>query len=242
MPPTPRNPQRSEARRAALADVAASVRSARVVDRYDQCRRCRGAKSFEFPTCASCRGRPSRPELLHFSCSVPKPSPFYASFVRYKVLAGKAALPHRLGLAAALSGGYEVHAESIRSALAGYPTIVSPIPSTKGVSYQAQPLRHVIELVGDLREELSQSLEHTSAPRAPHTFQPDLFRPVRRLAGERVLLIEDLWVGGGTAESAVHIVANSGAAVAVLSIGREQRPDFGSCTELLDTLGPPEWW
>jgi hypothetical protein len=99
-------------------------------------------------------------------------------------------------LAAALSGGYEQHASAIAATLGGWPTITTPVPSTRGKLYAQQPLRHVIELVEDLRGELAPTLLHTSAAHRDRSVRADLFTAIRDLSGQRVLLVEDLWVRG----------------------------------------------
>jgi hypothetical protein len=97
-------------------------------------------------------------------------------------------------------------------------------------------------MVAGLAESAGDCLEHAGLRRERHQQQPGLFRTSRSVRDERILLVEDLWVRGTTADSAAKTLVDAGATVAVLTIGREMRREFGTCGELLDSLPKPAWW
>lgn len=59
-------------------------------------------------------------------------------------------------------------------------------------------------------------------------FDPDRYATARRLDGESVLLIDDTWVSGSSAQSAAAALRNAAAArVGCVVIGRWLTPSFG---------------
>jgi hypothetical protein len=144
-------------------------------------------------------------------------------------------------IAATLSGAYEQHMVGIVESLGGPPTHVFPVPSTR-VDPSEQPLLRVTQAVT--------SLAHLAAPapltprtaRVPRSVQRDLFEVSEAVSGRRILLVEDLWVGGTTSESTAAPLIADGAKVAVLAIGRDVNPSFMTGAELLKSLGKPLWW
>ena len=237
-------PPLSERRRAILHEVESHVLTPDLIARSDQCPRCRGVRGAGFSLCASCSSRNHlhSDDFLFFASCVAKESPFYAAFKYYKTLSGTYGAPHIARLAATLSGGYEQHAPAIATALGGTPTVVTAVPSTRGRTWDAQPLRTVLLAIGAVRDIAAPCIEYTGVARAPRTLQPGLFRTTRDVHGERILLVEDLWAGGSTAETAREELIDKGANTAVLSIGREIRPDFLTASELIAALGRPTWW
>jgi hypothetical protein len=236
---------RSEARRAQLAAVTGHVLSADDTGRADHCPRCRGVRVVGYARCYACTHLAPSDDGAHlsFAACVVKSSPLYAAFVNYKNFDGELGEPHRRTMAAVLSGGYDQHRDKISERLGGPPTIVSVVPSTSPTrNWANQPLRRVIDLVGELSPRAAQVLEYSGIQRIPGTPQSDLFRPVRVVAGERILLIEDLWVRGTTAETARSELLRGGASVGILSIGRELNPSFATADQLVGALGRPQWW
>jgi hypothetical protein len=159
----------------------------------------------------------------------------------YKNVRGHAGEGYRLALAAILSGAYEQHASAIEGALGGPPNIVTTVPSTR-VLHAVQPLQSVIQRVAALAERCGDTLEHSGVVRIPRTVQPSLFRTTGGVSGRRILLVEDLWVGGTTVESAIRPLQTSGAIVAALAIGRQIKLSFQTAPELLAAVRAPNWW
>jgi len=182
--------------------------------------------------------------MFFFATAACKPGPWYNPFIAYKSLSGPAGEQPRTMLAAALSGGADEHIQSLISTLGGPPTIVTPVPSTRGKPYAEQPLRTVIERVRSLADVLSPALGHSGVERQRRRYQPGLFTATRSLADERVLLIEDLFTTGSTSTSAWHACASAGAAVAVLVIARELNLEWmpTETASVIRALGKPAWW
>jgi hypothetical protein len=62
----------------------------------------------------------------------------------------------------------------------------------------------------------------------PHRFSPARFRARRVLRGEAVLLIDDTWTSGASAQSAAYALRRAGASrVGLVVIGRHVNPGFG---------------
>lgn len=233
----------SERRRRALARVEQSVLAAERVSEADQCPHCLGIKSAAYPHCIACHrlsgAWSSVP--LYFATIVANPSGWYGQFVVYKQPPDPDAAAFA-AMAAALSGGAELHWDAITRALGGTPDTVTPVPSTGARGYEQQPLVGVIKSVSILEPLCQPLLERTLTLRVKHSIQDDLFRLVPSRAPERVVLIEDLFVGGTTAASAATVLQSAGASVAVLGIGREVRPSFLNCAGVISQLGRPRWW
>jgi orotate phosphoribosyltransferase len=71
----------------------------------------------------------------------------------------------------------------------------------------------------------------------PRTVDPGKFSPTQNLAGEAVLLIDDTWTSGASAQSAAGALQTTGAGkVAVLVIGRHVSPEYGANAARLRTL------
>lgn len=239
---TPR-PSLSERRRAALEDVRGDVRSTDLTGRADQCPRCRGVKTPSYPQCRLCDDLELACDSVpvKFGTLVAQPSALYGRFKYYKGLRSSEGDQYRDVLAAILSGAYEQHRADIASALGAAPDLVTTVPSTR-VVHAIQPLQAVIQRVEGLASQCGDALEHTGIVRIPRTVQRDLFRTISSVKRKRILLIEDLWVGGTTVESAVHALQDAGGRVAVLAIGRRIRLSFQSAPDLLAAVGPPAWW
>lgn len=198
-------PSLSERRRGALSLVEQDLRSADLTGRGDQCPRCRGVKAPSFAQCRLCN------DLAFASASVPvgfgtlvaQPSPLYSWFKYYKNVRGENGERYRDAIAAIVSGAYEQHGPAIELALGAAPDLVTTVPSTR-VVHATQPLQSALQRVAQLAAHCEDVLEHTGLARVQRTVQADLFRTSGSLKGRRVVLVEDLWVGGTTVESAIH--------------------------------------
>jgi hypothetical protein len=221
----------------------ADIYAARMADAAIQCPHCFGVRLPSYTTCRSCEARFALRTRQFFSTIVPADSAWYHAFFRYK------RPPHsdaeRIALAAALSGGYEQHADRIADVLGGAPTMVSIVPSTRpGMTFTLQPLRQVVESVAALRALLRPAVVTTTPhAREKRTFQPDCFSVLPTVHGHRLLLIEDLAVGLSTMHSVLQRCRLDGIAAGVLSIGREVHTEGAySAQAVLPLLGKPAWW
>lgn len=79
------------------------------------------------------------------------------------------------------------------------------------------------------------ALHPTDANVAARAFSADIYRSSTPLAGKSVLLIDDTWTSGASAQSAAYALRDAGATtVACLAIGRHLLPDWRP------TAGEPE--
>ena len=153
------------------------------------------------------------------------PSPWYTRLATYK--RGNPELAPLLGALAATF--LEVHAGPIAALLGGAPTLLTTVPSKRGIPYEAQPLRRALALCPPVSQLLAPVLAfdpaataggHAAAGRGRYT--PGCFKPLGRSPlGERIALVEDTWVTGATALSAAGaLLMHGAAAVAILPLAR----------------------
>lgn len=200
------------------------------------------AKLTSFATCGGCtliaRHRPV-PDV-RFGTLVAKDTALYGAFKYYKRDFSQRGDTYRRALAAILAFAYDEHGDDLARLLGGSPTIVAAVPSTRPPN-AVNPLRSVVSNVASLRPLIDTPLVFTGVERRRHSVQPELFRAPQRLEQQRVLLIEDLWVRGSTAASAVEVIEAAGGRAVVLAIGREVRREFLTSEELLRVSGRPRW-
>ncbi len=101
-------------------------------------------------------------------------------------------------------------------------SVVSTVPSADPLRDLHHPLRRIVgaelELCRDRYERLLVRSETTAIPRV---YDPARYRGTRELEGESVLLIDDMWTSGASAESAAGALLAAGAgAVAVVVVAR----------------------
>lgn len=124
--------------------------------------------------------------------------------------------------------------------MGGEPTIVTTVPSSRGRS-GVHPLVRAVR-----RTALLSSLYMDTLTRGPGVIDhrmaaDDGFIASRRLAGHRVLLIEDTFTTGGRTQSATSALRIAGAdAVGVLAVGRVIKPDWNeNCARVWDYARKP---
>ncbi|MGH2843666.1 MAG: hypothetical protein ACRDKL_08790 [Solirubrobacteraceae bacterium] len=100
--------------------------------------------------------------------------------------------------------------------------VVTTVPSGDPYGDQLHPLRRIVaELVPSLAGRHRRLLERSSVRVAPRTFHAGRFSARERLAGESVLLIDDTWATGASAQSAAAALRGAGAGrVAAVVVGR----------------------
>lgn len=111
------------------------------------------------------------------------------------------------------------HAPCLARLLGGRPSHYAIVPSSSGRA--VHPLRGIARLEG--LEHLETSVSNSyRAQQSPRVFTPDAFEPLRRdLVGARVLVVDDTWTTGNTAQALAHRLKTAGAAsVVVLLFGR----------------------
>jgi predicted amidophosphoribosyltransferase len=163
----------------------------------------------------------------------------------YKRFGGDVARRLTVGLAAVLWRFLSVHERCVAGA-AGVDrfAVVTTVPSGERERDEAHPLRVIAgELVAatcERHERLLVRSEHAVSARA---FDRHRFEAVRELAGEPVLLIDDTWTTGASAQSAAAALKLAGAGpVAGVAIGRHLNREWHENDRRLRGVTQPFDW
>jgi predicted amidophosphoribosyltransferase len=107
--------------------------------------------------------------------------------------------------------------------------LVTTVPSGDRARDERHPLRRIVaELVGPTRDRHERLLRRSELPATPRRFDARRFTATRPLAGAAVLLIDDTWTSGATAQSAAAALRAAGSGqVAAVVIGRHLNPGWG---------------
>jgi hypothetical protein len=198
---------------------------------YDRCYACtHGGNSLDLvaPISYSIAG-----EQLHHALAAYKRSP--APWAR----------PLIVELAAVLWRHLSAHERCLARAvgIAGFP-LVTTVPSGDPERGRSHPLDAIVaKLIEPTRDRWTPLLRRTDMPVAAHAFSPDRFVATTGLGGEPVLLIDDTWTTGASAQSAAATLkrAGSGPVVAVV-IGRHLNRDWHDNDRQLRALSTPFDW
>lgn len=145
------------------------------------------------------------------------PSPWYSRLVTYK----KFQPEHRVVLAGLLGTFILAHRQRIEELLGGTLSALVPVPSKRGVSFADQPLRQTLSMIVPFRELVRPLIECKGDGEIKRQrYNPAAFNVDPAVRGQRIVLIEDLWVSGATAASAAGALLTHGANVIVLPIAR----------------------
>lgn len=100
--------------------------------------------------------------------------------------------------------------------------LVTTVPSGQPGRDAHHPLRRIIgEMVGATRDRHERLLVCGEGPTVPRHFDAARYRATRRLDGEAVLLVDDMWTSGASAQSAAAALLGAGAgSVAAVVIAR----------------------
>jgi predicted amidophosphoribosyltransferase len=123
--------------------------------------------------------------------------------------------------------------------------ITTTVPSSDRNRDERHPLRHIVgDLVGPTRDRYRPLLRRTSAQVPPRTFDPSKFESTTpRLHGESVLLIDDTWTTGASAQSAAAALKQAGAgAVAAVVIGRHLNREWHENDRRIRGIAQPFSW
>ena len=186
------------------------------------CPVCLGPVTPGFARCYACgQLLPQMPAILSGRIipisSALKPGPWYGRLREYKITR-----PEYMSTLAALAHLYvNAHADAIADLLGGTPTAIAAVPSTRGWQPKQQPLYRALDRSSVLRTKLRVLQKHDGSAVDRREYKPAAFPAVASLSGERVILVEDLWVTGAKAVSAAGALMAARASVVVLVIGRE---------------------
>ena len=105
---------------------------------------------------------------------------------------------------------------------------VTTVPSSDSVRDERHPLRMIVgQIVEPTRDRHERLLLRSAVAVEERGWDPRRFMPVRALASESVLLIDDTWTTGARAQTAAAALLAAGASmVAALVIGRFINPGF----------------
>ena len=100
--------------------------------------------------------------------------------------------------------------------------LVTTVPSADPLRDLHHPLRRIVgELTEPTRDRYERLLVRSDSPAIARIFDPARYSTTRRLKGETVLLIDDMWTSGASAESAAAALLDAGArAVAAVVVAR----------------------
>lgn len=116
--------------------------------------------------------------------------------------------------------------------------LVTTVPSGDVGRDEHHPLRYVVgELVGHTRGRHERLLRRSNVQVMPRRFDARRFQAVGKLNGESVLLIDDTWTTGASAQSAASALKAAGAgAVAAVVVGRHVNREWHQNDRKLDAL------
>lgn len=169
----------------------------------------------------------------------------HRALMGYKRLSGEVARRLTVELAAVLWRYLAAHERCVaRAAGTTAFELVTTVPSGDRRRDSAHPLRRVVgELVGPTRERYERLLRSTELELAPRTFDPRKFEAVRPLKGESVLLVDDTWTTGASAQSAAAALRLvGGGPVAAVVIGRHLNRDWHENDRRLRGIARPFDW
>jgi hypothetical protein len=167
------------------------------------------------------------------------------ALANYKRLSGEIARRLAIELAAVLWRFLAEH-ERCLAAAAGVDALelVTTVPSGDRGRDEHHPLRWIAsEVIGVTRERYVRLLERSAVAVPRRAFDPRTFRAIRRLDGQPVLLIDDTWTTGASAQSAAAALKSAGAGpVAALVIGRHLNREWHENDRRLRGITQPFDW
>jgi predicted phosphoribosyltransferase len=162
----------------------------------------------------------------------------------YKRCTGPAARRLAVQLAAVLWRYLDAH-EQCLAQTAGVPAfpVVTTVPSGAVARDGEHPLRWMVgEAIGVTRGRYAPLLRRSSCEVVPRSFSSDRYVAETTLAGEPVLLIDDTWTSGASAQSAAAALKAAGASiVAAVVIGRHVNREWHENDRRLRALAPFDW-
>jgi predicted amidophosphoribosyltransferase len=198
-----------------------------------------------YELCYACTQQPTMLDaMLPVSYSVAHEQLHHA-LASYKRLTGELARRLALQLAAVLWRFLGLHERCVARAagLRAFELVVT-VPSADRRRDDRHPLRWIVsELVGPTRERHQRLLRRSRVEVAPRTFSPERFDVEAPLGGESVLLIDDTWTTGSSAQSAAAALKAIGAGqVATVVIGRHVHREWRGNDSKLGRLKTPFDW
>lgn len=188
------------------------------------CARCLDLNARSGGLCRNCGSHePAAAVVLPISYSVGSDW-LYETIVAYKRRADRSVPAAARALAAILDGFLVRHEACLASAcrMTGRFDLVTTVPSSSVLRDRRHPLRRVVgELTPSTRDRHLRLLMRSAKPCTARRFDPERYSATRQLNGERILLVDDMWTTGASAESAAAALRAAGAGtVACVAIAR----------------------
>lgn len=198
-----------------------------------------------YDRCWACaHGRPSLDALAPISYSVAREQLHHA-LASYKRLNGDVARRLQAILAAILWRFLTDH-ETCLAKAAGARSfdLVTIVPSGDPTRDATHPLRTIVgHQVGPTRERHHRLLRRTDTATEPRTFSPTKFEATTHLNHQSVLLIDDTWTTGASAQSAASTLKAAGAErVAAVVIGRHLNREWHENDRRIRGITRPFEW
>ena len=198
-----------------------------------------------YTRCWACaHGQPALDALAPISYSVAREQLHHA-LASYKRLDGDVARRLQAILAAILWRFLTTHENCLAKAAdtRGF-DLVTIVPSGDPTRDERHPLRTIVgELVGPTRERHHRLLRRTGTQTAPRTFSSTKFEATTDLNNESVLLIDDTWTTGASAQSAAAALKAAGAQrVAAVVIGRHLNREWHENDRRIRGIACPFEW
>jgi len=169
----------------------------------------------------------------------------HQALASYKRLTGEVARRLQVELGAVLWRFLADHEPCVARA-AGTPgfTVVTTVPSGVRARDEGHPLRHIVgELVGPTRARHERLLRRSAIELPAREPSAGKYEVARRLHGEAVLVIDDTWTTGASAQSAAAALRCAGAGpVAAVVIGRHVNREWHYNDHLLRAIARPFDW
>lgn len=209
------------------------------------CRRCFTFVDSGYATCYPCRQMtPMLEAYVPVSYSIAH-GQLHRALAGYKRAGGRTARHLQLGLAAVLWRFLADH-EACLAGAAGAPAfdLVTTVPSGDRQRDLVHPLPEIVgELVAPTRDRYERVLARSAKSIAERAFDREKCTVSRRLDDACVLLVDDTWTTGASAQSAAAALLDAGAAVvAAVTIGRHVNPEWGDTEERLRELSTSFDW
>jgi predicted amidophosphoribosyltransferase len=163
----------------------------------------------------------------------------------YKRLDGDVARRLGASLAAILWRFLAEHERCLaRSATTDHFDLVTTVPSGDRTRDEQHPLRWIVgELAAPTRDRYERLLKRSQDEVEPRTFSPHKFAATRMLNAATVLLIDDTWTTGASAQSAAAALKDAGAdRVAAVVIGRHLNREWHENDRRLRGIERPFDW
>jgi hypothetical protein len=189
--------------------------------------------------CRACRASPAHLDVIVPISYAPAGGSLHRDLADYK-RAAEPAVPHLVGTLARLLSRFLAGHEECVATSAGVERFdsVMVVPSGDAGRDTMHPLRHIVSaLVPETGERFKDNLRASGRRCVAHTFDPDRFVSSAPVSGRHVLLIDDVWTTGATAQSAAAVLRRSGASsVSAVVIGRYVNGYWGGISERLKQL------